>query len=145
MLTKWAKHNGIKKSLIDLERFCAKAWRVYAKEDPLSHLSFNEFDYLRVIQLHPEGVRITDLAEELQVTKPSASNMVVRLEKKGLVRRIACNEDARSKRVLLTEEVIAEMSLEQVVYKDISQQLMRKLDAKEAQQLKALLDKALGN
>ncbi|WP_050918241.1 MarR family winged helix-turn-helix transcriptional regulator [Vibrio campbellii] len=136
---------ALENSLIDLERFCAKAWRVYAKEDPLSHLSFNEFDYLRVIQLHPEGVRITDLAEELQVTKPSASNMVVRLEKKGLVRRIACNEDARSKRVLLTEEVIAEMSLEQVVYKDISQQLMRKLDAKEAQQLKALLDKALGN
>ena len=136
---------ALEKSLSDLERFCAKAWRVYAKEDPLSHLSFNEFDYLRVIQLHPEGVRITDLAEELQVTKPSASNMVVRLEKKGLVRRIACNEDARSKRVLLTEEVIAEMSLEQVVYKDISQQLMRKLDAKEAQQLKALLDKALGN
>ena len=133
------------KSLIDLERFCAKAWRVYAKEDPLSHLSFNEFDYLRVIQLHPEGIRITDLAEELQVTKPSASNMVVRLERKGLVKRIACNEDARSKRVLLTEEVIEEMSLEQVVYKDISQQLMCKLDAKEAQQLKALLDKALGN
>lgn len=136
---------ALEKSLIELERFCAKAWRVYAKEDPLSHLSFNEFDYLRVIQLHPEGVRITDLAEELQVTKPSASNMVVRLEKKGLVRRIACNEDARSKRVLLTEEVIAEMSLEQVVYKDISEQLMRKLDKQEAQQLKALLDKALGN
>ncbi|KOO12314.1 MarR family transcriptional regulator, partial [Vibrio xuii] len=35
-------------NLIELERFCAKAWRVYAKEDPLSSLSFNEFDYLRV-------------------------------------------------------------------------------------------------
>ncbi len=58
---------ALEKSLIDLERFCAKAWRVYAKEDPLSHLSFNEFDYLRVIQLHPEGIRITDLAEELQL------------------------------------------------------------------------------
>ncbi|WP_045493342.1 MarR family winged helix-turn-helix transcriptional regulator [Vibrio hyugaensis] len=136
---------ALEKSLIDLERFCAKAWRVYAKEDPLSHLSFNEFDYLRVIQLYPEGVRITDLAEDLQVTKPSASNMVVRLEKKGLVQRIACTEDARSKRVLLTEEVIQEMSLKQVVYKDISEQLVRKLDKQEAQQLKALLDKALGN
>ncbi|MGI9947893.1 MarR family winged helix-turn-helix transcriptional regulator [Vibrio hyugaensis] len=136
---------ALEKSLIELERFCAKAWRVYSKEDPLSHLSFNEFDYLRVIQLYPEGVRITDLAEALQVTKPSASNMVVRLEKKGLVQRIACNEDARSKRVLLTEEVIQEMSLEQVVYKDISEQLVRKLDKQEAQQLKALLDKALGN
>ncbi|MGR5066855.1 MULTISPECIES: MarR family winged helix-turn-helix transcriptional regulator [Vibrio] len=136
---------ALEKSLIDLERFCAKAWRVYAKEDPLSCLSFNEFDYLRVIQRYPEGVRITDLAAELQVTKPSASNMVVRLEKKGLVKRIACSEDARSKRAVLTEEVVKEMSLEQVVYKDISEQMMRNLNDQEVQQLQALLTKALSN
>ncbi|EJG1632927.1 MarR family winged helix-turn-helix transcriptional regulator [Vibrio parahaemolyticus] len=136
---------ALEESLIDLERFCAKAWRVYAKEDPLSHLSFNEFDYLRVIQVFPEGVRITDLADELQVTKPSASNMVMRLEKKGLVKRIACNEDARAKRVLLTEDVAEKMSLEQIVYKDISDQMMLKLDEQEAKQLQSLLNKALGN
>ncbi|WP_085342672.1 MarR family winged helix-turn-helix transcriptional regulator [Vibrio sp. ArtGut-C1] len=136
---------ALEESLIDLERFCAKAWRVYAKEDPLSHLSFNEFDYLRVIQVYPEGVRITDLAEELQVTKPSASTMVVRLEKKGLVKRIACNEDARAKRVLLTKEVAEKMSLEQVVYKDISEQMMQQLNQQEAEQLQALLNKALSN
>ncbi|MDF2154461.1 MarR family transcriptional regulator [Vibrio sp. CAU 1672] len=129
--------------LIELERFCAKAWRVYAKQDPLAHLSFNEFDYLRVIQLYPQGVRITDLAEELKVTKPSASNMVVRLEKKGLVKRIACYEDARSKRVLLTERVIQEMSLEQEVFKDIAEQMKQKLTGDEAQQLQALLKKVL--
>ncbi|EGR0437582.1 MarR family transcriptional regulator [Vibrio parahaemolyticus] len=136
---------ALEESLIDLERFCARAWRVYAKEDPLSHLSFNEFDYLRVIQVFPEGVRITDLADELQVTKPSASNMVVRLEKKGLVKRIACNEDARTKRVLLTEDVAEKMSLEQIVYKDISDQMMLKLNEQEAKQLQSLLNKALGN
>ncbi|HFD4264826.1 TPA: MarR family winged helix-turn-helix transcriptional regulator [Vibrio parahaemolyticus] len=136
---------ALEESLIDLERFCARAWRVYAKEDPLSHLSFNEFDYLRVIQGFPEGVRITDLADELQVTKPSASNMVVRLEKKGLVKRIACNEDARAKRVLLTEDVAEKMSLEQIVYKDISDQMMLKLNEQEAKQLQSLLNKALGN
>ncbi|MQD60237.1 MarR family transcriptional regulator [Vibrio parahaemolyticus] len=136
---------ALEESLIDLERFCARAWRVYAKEDPLSHLSFNEFDYLRVIQVFPEGVRITDLADELQVTKPSASNMVVRLEKKGLVKRIACNEDARTKRVLLTEDVAEKMSLEQIVYKDISDQMMLKLNEQEAKQLQTLSIKALGN
>ncbi|WP_218755333.1 MarR family winged helix-turn-helix transcriptional regulator [Vibrio parahaemolyticus] len=136
---------ALEESLIDLERFCAKAWRVYAKEDPLSHLSFNEFDYLRVIQVFPEGVRITDLADELQVTKPSASNMVMRLEKKGLAKRIACNEDARAKRVLLTEDVAEKMSLEQIVYKDISDQMMLKLNEQEAKQLQSLLNKALGN
>ncbi|MDW2111531.1 MarR family winged helix-turn-helix transcriptional regulator, partial [Vibrio sp. 2089] len=88
---------------------------------------------------------ITDLADELQVTKPSASNMVVRLEKKGLVKRIACDEDARAKRVLLTEDVAEKMSLEQIVYKDISDQMMLKLNEQEAKQLQSLLNKALGN
>lgn len=136
---------ALEESLIDLERFCAKAWRVYAKEDPLAHLSFNEFDYLRVIQLYPEGIRITDLAESLQVTKPSVSNMVARLVKKGLVKRVNCHEDARAKRVLLTEKVLQEMSLEKVVYKDISTQLMSKLDQQEVNQLQSLLDKALSD
>lgn len=133
----------LENSLIELERFCSKAWRVYAKEDPLSLLSFNEFDYLRVIQTSAEGMRITDLAEEMKVTKPSASNMVARLEKKGLVRRVACNEDARSKRVTLTEKVIQDLSLEQVVYKEIAQAMNAKLSAKEAEQLVSLLEKSL--
>lgn len=133
----------LEKNLIELERFCSKAWRVYAKEDPLSLLSFNEFDYLRVIQTSSEGMRITDLAEEMKVTKPSASNMVARLEKKGLVRRVACNEDARSKRVTLTEKVIQDLSLEQVVYKEIAQAMNAKLSAKEAEQLVSLLEKSL--
>lgn len=132
-------------NLIELERFCAKAWRVYAKEDPLSSLSFNEFDYLRVIQDYPQGIRITDLAEEMKVTKPSASNMVARLKKKGLVQRVACYEDGRSKRVMLTAQVIQDLSLEQVVYKSIADTMKQKLSCEEANQLAYLLEKSLKN
>ncbi|MDF5523110.1 MarR family transcriptional regulator, partial [Vibrio parahaemolyticus] len=60
-------------------------------------------------------------------------------------KRIARNEDARAKRVLLTEEVAEKMSLEQVVYKDISDQMMQQLNQQEAEQLQALLNKALSN
>lgn len=131
------------KSLSNLERFSYKAWRVHAKEDPLCLLSFNEYDYLKVIQEHQDGIRITDLAEELRVTKPSASNMVVRLEKKGLVVRIACVDDARSKRVILSESAIKNMSLETAVYKDMAKKMMNNLSELEAQQLVSLLEKAL--
>jgi len=130
-------------SLIELERFCSKAWRIYGKEDPLSLLSFNEFDYLRVVQAFPEGIRITDLADEMKVTKPSASNMVVRLEKKGLVKRISCIEDARSKKVVLTENAIQDMSLEQVVYKEVAEVMNSKLSEQEVEQLVSLLKKSL--
>ncbi len=37
------------------------------------------------------------------------------------------------------------MSLEQVVYKDISDQMMQQLNQQEAEQLQALLNKALSN
>lgn len=135
---------SLENSLIELERFCAKAWRVYAKEDELSVLSFNEYDYLRVIQESETGIRITDLAEEMKVTKPSASNMVVRLEKKGLVKRVACNEDARAKRVVITDKVVQGMLMEKVVYKEIADAMNGKLSKQEAQQLVELLEKSLG-
>ncbi len=134
---------SLENSLIELERFCSKAWRVYAKEDPLSSLSFNEFDYLRVIQDFPEGIRITDLADEMKVTKPSASNMVARLQKKGLVQRVACHEDGRAKRVILTAQVIKDLSLEQVVYKSIATSMSQKLSKEETSQLALLLEKSL--
>lgn len=133
----------LENSLMELERFCSKAWRVHAKEDSLSNLSFNEYDYLRVIEEYEQGIRITDLAQEMQVSKPSASNMVARLEKKGLVSRISCAEDGRSKRVILTEQVIKDLSLEQVVYRSIAESMNNKLTEAESRQLISLLEKSL--
>lgn len=128
---------------MDLERFCSKAWRQHGNDDPMCQLSFNEFDYLKVIEQYPEGVRITDLAQELYVTKPSASTMVSRLAKKNLVRTIACREDARAKRVVLTDWVIKNMSFERVVYQQIASDLNAQLSEEEAMKLVELLNKAL--
>lgn len=134
---------SLENCLTELERFCAKAWRVHVKEDPFAVLSFNEYDYLRVIQECKDGIRITDLAEQMKVTKPSASNMVARLEKKGLVTRISCREDARAKRVTLTDKVIQDMSIEQIVYKEIADVMNAKLSADEASELVRLLKKSV--
>lgn len=134
---------SLEKNLMELERFCAKAWRVHAKEDFLSGLSFNEYDYLRLIEEHEQGIRITDLADEMKVTKPSASNMVARLENKGLVQRISCAEDGRAKRVILTEQVVKDLSYEQVVYQGIAEQIGKKLNADEMKKLVSLLEKSL--
>lgn len=134
---------SLEKNLMKLERYCSKAWRVHAKEDLLYGLSFNEYDYLRSIEEHQQGIRITDLAEEMKVTKPSASNMVARLERKGLVKRISCAEDGRAKRVVLTEQVLEDLSYEQVVYQHIAEQMGRKLSADEVNTLIGLLEKSL--
>lgn len=129
--------------LIDLERFISKEWRVHAKDDPLSSLSFNEFDYLKVIQYSSEPIRITDLALEMMVTKPSASNMVVRLERKALVRRVSCPEDARAKRVVLTDKAIEGLSTEDSVLKIITRKLENKVSKHESEQFVNILSKML--
>lgn len=126
-----------------LERFSAKIWRMDSKEDPIAQLSFNEYDYLKVIQSAPNAIRLTDLANEMEVTKPSATNMVKRLERKGLVARKACLEDARSKKVILTESAIDHLALESRVYRIMADHLSKHLSESEVEQLEALLNKAL--
>lgn len=126
-----------------MERLTAKVWRNVSKEDPLGHLSFNEYDYLKTIQAFEEPIRLTDLAKQLDVSKPSATNMVKRLEKKGLVERLLCSDDARAKRVVLTEKARVPLSSESEIYGVVAEQLQRNLSASEFNQLEQLLEKAL--
>lgn len=134
---------SLQECLIDLERFMSKEWRIHAKDDPLSSLSFNEFDYLKVIQLSSEPIRITDLAKEMMVSKPSASNMVVRLERKNLVKRIACPDDARAKRVVLSDKAIEGQALEDEVHSIITKKLESKVTREEVKLLISILNKML--
>lgn len=126
-----------------LERFSAKVWRKYTKEDPIAQLSFNEYDYLKVIQGAQAAIRLTDLAAELEVSKPSASSMVKRLENKGLVQRTRCLEDARSHRFELTELAEVYLASEAKVYQLLAHKVTQHLSEEEAAFLNMLLNKAL--
>lgn len=134
---------SIEANLEKIERLTSKVWRSYSKEDPLGHLSFNEYDYLKAIQAARVPIRLTDLAKELEVTKPSATNMMKRLERKGLVLRVSCSEDARSKRVMLTEKARTSLESESEIYTIIAQKLKVHLSEQEFDALNMLLTKAL--
>ncbi|ERM62242.1 MarR family transcriptional regulator [Vibrio mimicus CAIM 1883] len=130
-------------NLEKMERFAAKVWRKYGKEDPLAQLSFNEYDYLKVIQRSPQAIRLTDLALALEVSKPSASNMLKKLERRGLVKRVQCEEDARSRLFELTEQAELYLASEARVYQILAQQVAQHLSPEEALMLDMLLGKAL--
>ncbi|OIQ23115.1 MarR family transcriptional regulator [uncultured Vibrio sp.] len=130
-------------NLEKIERFASKVWRIQSKEDPIGQLSFNEYDYLKVIQSATEAIRLTDLAKEMQVTKPSATNMVKRLERKGLAVRQSCSEDARSKRVVLTDKAVQGLADESRVYGLMADKMKSKLSSEQAEQLNKLLEIAL--
>ena len=135
--------NMLNQNLEKIERFASKIWRTQVNEEPICQLSFNEYDYLKVIQASPEPIRLTDLAIEMQVTKPSATTMVQRLERKGLVERKASLEDARSKLVVLTNKAEVGLEEESKIYQVMAQILESRLSEQESQQLNLLLNKAL--
>ncbi|NLS12719.1 MarR family transcriptional regulator [Vibrio sp. SM6] len=137
------KSDALPLQLAQLERISAKVWRKHNKEDPLAQLSFNEYDYLKVLQMAQAPIRLTDLAVEMEVSKPSVTNMVQRLERRGLAQRIACEYDARSKRVVLTDLARQHLALEEGIYQSIADDLCRELSGEEQYQLTALLSKAL--
>ena len=79
------------------------------EEVMLRHLSNNsltlsEMHMLECIGKRAGDVTITDIAQELDVTPPSVTMAVKRLEKKGFLTKARSEEDGRRVRVRLTEE-----------------------------------------
>ena len=67
------------------------------------------FDDLTIAQcricqrLSPAGIRITDLADQAQVTKQTAGALIVELERSGYVERRPDPSDARARLIVLSE------------------------------------------
>jgi DNA-binding MarR family transcriptional regulator len=51
----------------------------------------------------PEGLRITELRDDVLLTQPGLSRLIARLEATGLVEREADPDDARASRIRLTD------------------------------------------
>lgn len=58
-----------------------------------------------------DGITQSELAETLELEKPSLGRLLDRLEAKGWVRREACRNDRRAKRVFLTDAADAPMQV----------------------------------
>jgi len=58
-----------------------------------------------------DGITQSELAETLELEKPSLGRLLDRLEGKGWVRREACPSDRRAKRIFLTEAADAPMQV----------------------------------
>ncbi len=68
-----------------------------------SDLTYSQMQALRYLHTH-RRVTVGDLADGLNISYPSATNMVHRLEKKGLIRRVANPRDRRQVGLALTTE-----------------------------------------
>jgi DNA-binding MarR family transcriptional regulator len=67
-------------------------------------LPAREYGVLYALSSAPDGLRITELIDDVLLTQAGVSRMVARLEKRGLVARRSDPDDARACRIVLTDE-----------------------------------------
>ncbi|TML07251.1 MAG: LLM class flavin-dependent oxidoreductase, partial [Actinobacteria bacterium] len=72
-------------------------------EDLWADLVPREYGVLYALSSASEGLRITELGEDVLLTQPGMSRLVARLEARGLVQRVDDPDDARACRIRLTE------------------------------------------
>lgn len=81
-----------------------------------SQATSSQFDTLNFISSHPLAT-VGDLSEGLQISYPSATNMALRLHKKGLVIKRGVRSDRRIVRLTLTpagEELVRQINAERI-------------------------------
>ncbi|MEO0487616.1 MAG: MarR family transcriptional regulator [Pseudomonadota bacterium] len=96
------------KMLHHLHRAVQREWAKSGRALPVTQ---SEFDYLSAIadqaarprvETGPHGQHLHDIVADLGVSTASASAMVAKLARRGLVTRHACHADARAHHIILT-------------------------------------------
>ncbi|WP_010629744.1 MarR family winged helix-turn-helix transcriptional regulator [Halomonas sp. KM-1] len=117
-------------------------WREHGRRSGSMELTAAELDYLYALLSASEGMRLTELATLLRVSKASASTMVSKLEARGYLRRSACPGDGRAVLLHPTDKARHIEKEEHDVYAETATALRQGLDEHERRELERLLDKA---
>lgn len=84
----------------------------------------------------PQGLRITELGEDVLLTQPGMSRLVARLEARGLVQRVNDLDDARACLIRLTPAGAAtQRRIGRVHARHVAEAMTRHLERAELEQL----------
>lgn len=102
-------------------------------------LSFVEFDILATMRRCNEPLTPTELYKVLMMSSGAMSTRIEHLVKRGLIKRIASDEDRRSCKVILTDNGLA--LIDKVVEAHVAneEQILTPLSLEEQEQLSHLL------
>lgn len=106
----------------------------------LADLTLTQMHYLEVISLLGNP-NITELAQELKLTKPTVKVAIDKLIEKEYVFKIQSDEDRRSAHLHLTEKGKLINQMHDYAHKRIAEYIGNKLNSEEQVQLIGLLDK----
>ncbi|PZT68520.1 MarR family transcriptional regulator [Streptomyces sp. SW4] len=113
--------------------------RVFAA---LAEAGFDDFTpaQARVLQrIGPSGTRLTELAEQAQVTKQTAGFLVDQLQKAGYVTRVADPADRRARLVCLSARALAAKEVADAVVAEVEREWAAHLGRRRMAQLREAL------
>ncbi len=105
-------------------------------------LTLTQMNYLETISIL-QNPSITELARALKLTKPTVTVAVDKLIEKDYLRKVRSDEDRRSTHLHLTEKGNMINKMHDYAHKRIADSIKTRLEEKELQVLKTLLEKIL--
>ena len=106
-------------------------------------LSVKQIEYLKLIDEF-EATTISNLAEILDLKKPTVTETVHKLQKLNCVMKHQCSVDGRIYYITLTEKGERLARIDQMSYQHLVEKIVKRLDAKEIETLTLLLEKLTG-
>ena len=114
---------------------------------------FKEFDltasqtfsliYLFEAKRAQKEVNQKDIEREMDVSNPTVTGILNRVEHKGLIERVECPSDARVRNIVVTEKALEIDKQLQIKFREAEEELIASLSEKEADELQRLLKKIL--
>ncbi len=91
-------------------------------------------------RISPDGSRLTDLAQQAQVTKQAASGLVEELERAGYVIRVPDPRDARARLIQVSDRGAAAVEAAAAIVAEVEAEWVRHLGPRRLGQLRGLLE-----
>ena len=128
----------IEKLSQSMERYETEAF----SNSPLSNLTPTQVHYLDAI-FHLKDPKVSELASYLNVSKPTVTFALNKMEKQGFVSKTQSDEDRRFFSIHLTSKGKELAKLHDEIHKNFADFFKQVLDKKELKALESLLGKVL--
>jgi DNA-binding MarR family transcriptional regulator len=134
-----------------------RAWRLFLRSHAVvtrrlegdllaeQRLPLASYDVLvQLVEAPQRRLRMSELAERVLLSRSGLTRLVDRMEREGLVRREACEDDARGLYTVVTDAGVDRLRAASPTHlRGVSEYAVGRLDDREAEQLSALLSRIL--
>lgn len=86
-----------------------------------------------------------DIEKEFDISNPTVTGILNRLQNKGLIERIVCSSDARKNQIIVTKEALALDEEMKKGFKEQEEAMLKGFNDEEMKLLRELLEKMMKN